>query len=137
SWLSRLHPQFRTPALATMVFAAWVSVLVVGVAVLVNVIPSQRGAAHFYLLTDFAMFWAVVFGNLAVAAIFFFRLRQPDAPRTYRCWGYPVLPALYVLVMGFVAVNTLLSKTGLALVGVGFIGVGALVYGIQWLRGKG
>src|SRR5207248_2040956 len=55
------------------------------------------GKAAFDILTDFAMFGAVIFETMAVLSIFVFRWRFPKAERPYRCWGYPVTPALYVL----------------------------------------
>ena len=137
-----------------MVLAGWASLLVLGVAATLQVQPAiqpwlesyvgvkqilKPGASAFNLLTDFAMFGAVIFETLAVATIFVFRRRIPDAPRPYRCWGYPVVPALYVAIMVWVATNMITSEEGrpVALVGLSFMGVGAIVYGVQWLRGGG
>ena len=55
----------------------------------------------FDVVTDFAMFGATTFETLAVASIFVFRRKIPPTPenRPYRCSGYPVVPALYVLIM--------------------------------------
>ena len=80
-------------------------------------------------MTDFAMFGAVAFETLAVATIFVFRRRIPATPenRPYRCWGYPVVPALYVAIMAAVLVNFFVNpeQRSEALIGLGFIGVGA------------
>ena len=40
----------------------------------------------------------VLFNGVAVAALFVLRRREPDAPRPFRRWGYPVLPAMFVVV---------------------------------------
>ena len=83
-------------------------------------------------MTDFAIFGAVTFETLAVATIFVFRRRIPPTPenRPYRCWGYPVVPALYITIIGLVLFNFFANpeQRSEALVGIGFIGLGALVY---------
>jgi APA family basic amino acid/polyamine antiporter len=40
----------------------------------------------------------VIIGTMTVVSVFVFRKKQPDLPRPYRCWGYPVVPALYVAI---------------------------------------
>jgi basic amino acid/polyamine antiporter, APA family len=74
------------------------------------------------------MFGAVIFETAAVATIFVFRRRFPDQERPYRCWGYPVVPALYIGIMALVLVNMFLKQQTEAIVGVGFIASGAAVY---------
>jgi L-asparagine transporter-like permease len=46
----------------------------------------------------------------------------------YRCWGYPVLPIIYVLVMAAVLCNMFYTQRTESLIAVGFIGLGGLVY---------
>ena len=126
--LYAVHPRFRTPALAILVMAAWSSLLVLGAAVLTETVPAARDLDHFDLLTDLAMFGAVIFETMAVLTIFVFRRRRPDAERPYRCWGYPVVPALYVLLPAFVIVYTFLTKQVFALSATAFIALGVVVY---------
>jgi basic amino acid/polyamine antiporter, APA family len=47
-------------------------------------------------LLTYTMFASVLFTGLMVAAVYRLRFKQPDLPRPYRCWGYPVTPALYL-----------------------------------------
>jgi basic amino acid/polyamine antiporter, APA family len=126
--LGAVHPGYRTPALAIVVMAAWASLLVLGVAALtaVGVLPADKD--HFEVLTNFAMFGAVIFETLAVVSIFVFRRTMPDAPRPYRCWGYPVVPALYVLLPALILGNMFVHQRVEALTGVAFIAAGAAVY---------
>jgi amino acid transporter len=126
--LGAVHADYRTPALAIAVTAGWSCLLVLGVATLTRLNLLEKGKAHFDIFTDFAMFGSVTFDTLAVATIFIFRRRLPDAPRSYRCWGYPVVPALYVLILALVLGNMFVYQRNEALVGVGFIGLGAGVY---------
>ena len=50
----------------------------------------------FDVLTDYTIFGGSIFYLAAVAAVFVLRRKQPDAPRPYRTWGYPFVPALFV-----------------------------------------
>ena len=47
-------------------------------------------------LLDYVISAALIFYILTVVGLFRLRYTQPDAPRPYRCWGYPWLPALYI-----------------------------------------
>jgi amino acid transporter len=127
-WLGNVHPRYQTPAAAIAVLAVWAALLVLIVAVLSQVGWIDPKKSHFDRLTDFAMFGAVIFETMAVLSIFMFRWRQPDAPRPYRCPGYPVVPALYVVLPAFVLANMFYAEPNEALAGVGFIAAGAIVY---------
>lgn len=141
SALSAVHPRFHTPALAIMIMAIWAGLLVLWAAAMTQVrlpVFDVRGRAInlnvpadkplFDILTDFAMFGAVAFETMAVASIFSFRWRFPNAERTYSCWGYPFVPGLYVLIMAAVLVSMFISKTAEAAAGVGFVVTGVVVY---------
>lgn len=141
--LARIHPKFRTPALAIIVLACWSAFLVLAGAWLtayrLPVVPMgswnldlnvPEGKALFDLLTDFAMFGAVSFETLAVSTIFAFRMRMPGAIRPYRCIGYPIIPIAYILIMALVLTNMFVSQRTESLIGVGFVAVGAMIYGL-------
>jgi amino acid transporter len=134
--LGAVHPRYHTPALAILVMAGWASVLVLGVAGVTALWPAPENKSHFDILTDFAMFGAVIFETLAVLTIFVFRWRFPDAPRPYRCWGYPVVPALYVLGPALILGNMFFKQRLEALVGATFIATGAIVYCIITRGGR-
>ena len=84
----------------------------------------------FDLLTNFAMFGAVVFETLAVASIFVFRKKYPGMPRPYKCPGYPIVPIIYVIAFLGVLTSYFLDKEKAieAFSGVGFTLAGAAVY---------
>jgi amino acid transporter len=144
--LRRVHPRYHTPARAIAVMTGWSCLLVLGVAFLTRTLPYLaaqlhfdrlaealgllEGKPHFDILTDFAMFGAVIFETLAVATIFVFRRLYPQAERPYRCWGYPVVPLLYMVIPAFILGNMFLHQQLEAGVGVAFIAVGA---GVYWL----
>jgi APA family basic amino acid/polyamine antiporter len=147
-WLSRLHPKFQTPVAATMIMAAWSCGLVLIVALwLKNPLPTinlfdcklnpnpPAGKSGFDVITDFAMFGAIGLETLAVASIFVFRTKLAATPRSYRCPGYPFVPAMYALVMSAVWLNMFANQSAESLVGLGFMVVGAGLYGV-FLRRK-
>src|SRR5438445_4449760 len=116
--LGAVHRRYHTPALAILVMAGWACILVLAAAVLTrNDLPiltagewtidlnMPKDKSVFDVLTDFAMFGAVIFETIAVLTIFVFRWRMPDAERPYRCPGYPLVPALYVILPAFLLGN--------------------------------
>ncbi len=128
--LSAVHPRYKTPARAIMVYTVWSMILLFAGAAAKRF--GDVKADPFDLLTDFAMFGAVVFETLVVASIFVFRRTMPDVPRTYRCPGYPVVPAIYVIAfIGVLASYFINEQKALqAASGVGFTLAGAAVYAI-------
>ena len=60
-------------------------------------------------LLDYVIFAALLFYVLTTAGLFLLRSRRPDAERPYRAVGYPLVPALYMLLCGAVAVTLLLA----------------------------
>jgi amino acid transporter len=131
--LGQVHSRYRTPALAIAVLAVWSSFQVLVVAFLTWLGWLEESKSHFDRLTDFAMFGAVIFETLAVVSIFIFRRKRAEAERPYRCPGYPLVPALYVILPAFVLVNMFLHETVEAMAGVSFIALGAAVYGVLGL----
>jgi amino acid transporter len=84
------------------------------------------------------MFGAVAFETLAVASIFVFRWKLPDQPRVYRCWGYPLVPVVYCLIMAAVLANMFMTpeQRSEAQIGLGFIAVGVVVYQFVYRGGR-
>jgi APA family basic amino acid/polyamine antiporter len=61
-------------------------------------------------LLDYVIFAALLFYVLTVAGLFVLRVKQPEAPRPYRAFGYPFVPALYMTLCALVMVNLLIVK---------------------------
>ena len=112
--LAAVSPKQRAPWVAVLVQGAWASVLAL--------------SGSFDELTDYSVFGGLLFQALAVAAIFVLRRSQPDAPRPYRAWGYPLVPALYIAATLWLVANTLAATPGRALAGLGLIALGLPVY---------
>jgi len=82
----------------------------------------------FDLLTDLIVFMLLLFNGLAVAAVYVLRRTLPNAVRPYRVWGYPVVPALFLIGTVYLMINTLIATPGRALAGLGIVGLGLPLY---------
>ena len=117
--LGVVSPRTRVPIRALVAQSAWASVLVL--------------SGSFDALTDYAIFSILLFSMLITCSIFTFRRRTPDAERPYRTWGYPVTPALFLVVVGCLLVNTMITAPVQAFTGLGLI-VGGLPFYWYWSR---
>ncbi len=70
-------------------------------------------------LLDYVVFAVLLFYMLTIAGLFVLRRKQPDAERPYRAFGYPVIPALYILVASAIAIVLLIYKPATSLAGAG------------------
>jgi APA family basic amino acid/polyamine antiporter len=84
SALAEVHPRFRTPSVAIVVQA-----------VLAIILLLLGGSFRQFFSLAISAEW--LFYMVAGSTIFVFRRRDPEAIRPYRVWGYPVVPALFVL----------------------------------------
>src|SRR5208282_496557 len=82
--MAEVHPRFHTPSVAIVVQC--------GLAIILLMLGGNF--RQFFSLTIFAE-W--MFYMIAASTVFVFRGREPNADRPYRVWGYPVVPALFVL----------------------------------------
>ena len=69
-----------------------------------------------------------VFFGLSGAAVIVLRHREPDVDRPYRVWGYPYVPAVFLMVTVYLLINTLLAMPSRALAGIGLIVIGLPFY---------
>jgi len=79
-------------------------------------------------LLDYVMFAALLFYVLTVAGLFVLRYRQPDLERPYRAFGYPVVPALYVLLCAAIMLDLLVVKPMYTWPGLILVAAGIPVY---------
>jgi basic amino acid/polyamine antiporter, APA family len=91
----------KVPAFALCIQGLWAMLLVLPRTY--NPINGTWGNLYSDLL-DYVISAALIFYVLTVAAVFRLRRTRPDAPRPYRTWGYPVVPAAYVLTAGTILV---------------------------------
>jgi APA family basic amino acid/polyamine antiporter len=87
-------------------------------------------------LLDFLVFAVVMFYILTILGLFILRVQRPDMERPYRVFGYPVLPAMYLLVASFIEVQLLRYKPQFTWPGLAIILSGAPVYWL-WRKSQG
>ena len=117
---AHVHPRFRTPGTALFVQAAWTSVLIL--------------SGTFEQLLTYTTFSLVGFSALAVSAVFVLRRRHPELPRPYAVWGYPWLPAIYLLGAIGILLNTIWERPVECGIGIGLCAGGVPIY--RLLRGR-
>ncbi|KRK48996.1 amino acid transporter [Secundilactobacillus kimchicus JCM 15530] len=82
----------------------------------------------FDTLTDMLVFVMWIFNVMLFVALFVLRRREPQLKRPYRVPGYPIIPIIAIIGGLFIVVVTIVTQTGLALVGVGLTLLGIPVY---------
>ena len=84
------------------------------------------------LLLDYVIFVALLFYVLTVAAVFVLRRKAPNAERPYRAFGYPLIPAIYVVVASAICLDLLVFKSATSWAGVVIVLLGIPVF--YWMR---
>ena len=90
---ARVHPRFRTPAVAIVAQGVWSCLLVL--------------SGTFGQLIDYTGFAVVLFTGVAVMALFVLRRRLPSEPRPFKAWGYPVAPFVYAVGSMLIVANAI------------------------------
>ena len=117
--MAEVHPRWNTPAFAIVASSIWSAVL--------------AATGTFDALLTYVVFAGWIFYGLAAGAVFYYRRRDPHAPRPFRVPGYPWTPVVFMLAAGVVVVNTFFVSPGRALVGIVLILMGAPAY-LFWSR---
>lgn len=79
-------------------------------------------------LLDMVAFVVVIFYVLTIIGIFVLRKKRPDAPRPYKAFGYPILPAIYILMGAAFCIALILQKPTYAGWGLGIVLLGIPLY---------
>jgi basic amino acid/polyamine antiporter, APA family len=61
-------------------------------------------------LTDMIIFAVFVFYGATALGVFILRKKMPDAPRPYKVWGYPIVPAIVILISAGLFINTIYTR---------------------------
>jgi APA family basic amino acid/polyamine antiporter len=85
-------------------------------------------------LLDYVIFAVLIFYILTIVGLFVLRRTRPDTPRPYKAIGYPVLPALYIVMAAWICVVLLRYKPQYTWPGLILVVLGIPVYWI-WKRG--
>lgn len=79
-------------------------------------------------LLDYCTFASLIFYLITITALFYLRKKEPDAPRPYKAFGYPLIPALYLLLASAICIDLLICKTTNTLLGLLIMALGIPVY---------
>ena len=93
--LGKIHPKFGTPGNALFIHGIMTCLFVL--------------SGSFDMLTDMLIFVSYLFYGMMVFGVFVLRKRMPLAERPYKVWGYPLIPAVFVLFSIFFLSMTLLT----------------------------
>jgi APA family basic amino acid/polyamine antiporter len=119
--VGNLHQKYKTPHVSLAVQAAWASILCL--------------SGSYGQLLDYTMFATLLFYILTFGGLFVLRRTQPDAPRPYKAFGYPYVPAIYILMAVFIDVVWLRYKPQYTWPGLIIVLLGIPVY-FWWSRGN-
>ena len=117
--VGKLHPIYKTPAVSLTVQAVWTCCLCL--------------TGSYGQLLDLTMFAVIIFYILTIGGLFVMRRTRPDVPRPYRAFGYPVLPAIYIVMAIFIDVVLLRYKPQYTWPGLIIVLLGIPVY-LFWSR---
>ncbi|PVY43080.1 APC family permease [Pontibacter virosus] len=79
-------------------------------------------------LLDYVIFAVMLFYILTIIGVFVLRVRRPDLKRPYKAFGYPILPALYVLIASGICIILLVYKPVYTWPGLIIVALGIPVY---------
>lgn len=114
-----IHPKWRTPAFSLIGQGIWAAVLTM--------------SGRYDQLYTYVIFGMVLSYTLTVIGLFILRWKRPDAPRPYRCTGYPWLPGFYVLIGVAWTLNTIVTRPTQAFWGATIVLIGVPGY-LYWKR---
>jgi APA family basic amino acid/polyamine antiporter len=119
------HPRLSFLRARTSAGGPVAAVALQGALALAMLLTSSFGA-----LLTYIGFTLSLSSGLAVAGVYVLRVREPRRERPYRVWGYPVTPALFLLLAGWMVVHALAVRPVESLAGVATIVVGLLLYAV-------
>jgi len=117
--VGKLHPRYKTPVAGLIIQAVWATFLCV--------------SGSYGQLLDYIIVAVLVFYILTIFGLFVLRRTRPEASRPYKALGYPVLPALYILMAGWICFVLLRYKPQYTWPGLFLVLLGVPVY-MFWKR---
>lgn len=114
-----VHPRFRTPANALIFQGILASILAL--------------SGTFDDLSYLYVFLVWIFYAAQTAGLIVLRFKEPNMPRPYKTWGYPVLPVIFILGALALTVNSLMQRPGRSLMGIVVMLIGLIFYA-RWRK---
>jgi APA family basic amino acid/polyamine antiporter len=117
--IARVHPRHRTPSN---------SIAALGVLAAVYAF-----SGNYQAILGYFAFILQLFLTLGVAAVLVLRRREPDLPRPYRTWGYPLTPLLFIAIETWYMANLLRERLAVVSVGI-LIALAGIPFYLYWAR---
>jgi basic amino acid/polyamine antiporter, APA family len=117
--VGKLSEKYKTPSAGLFVQACWTALLCV--------------SGSYSQLLDYIIFAVLVFYILTILGLFVLRVKLPGASRPYKALGYPVLPALYIVMASWICIVLLRYKPQYTWPGLVLVLLGIPVY-LFWSR---
>ena len=117
--VGKLNEKYKTPAMGLIVQAIWTAVLCV--------------SGSYSQLLEYIISVELIFYILTIVGLFVLRFKQPNAERPYKVLGYPVLPALYIIMAAWICIVLLRYKPQYTWPGLVLVLLGIPVY-LFWSR---
>ncbi len=117
-WIGAVHPVYRTPYRAVALQVVWSSFLVA-------VVPFRE-------LFRRVIYTEWLFFGLMAIALFIFR-RRSDLERGYSVWGYPFVPAIFILSSFAIVISQIVSNPVNSISGLLFVASGFPIYYL-WIK---
>jgi len=108
---AHINPRFQSPSTSLLIQALLSTILLLFL-------------SKFQQFFELAVFAEWLFYMLTATTVFVYRRKRPNTNRPYRVWGYPVLPAIFVICAGVVLVESFASNLRGSLIGTALILLG-------------
>lgn len=118
----------HVPATALLLQCVWACLLVLPRTVTRDAAGAATYGNLYGMLLDYVVFAVLIFYILTIAGIFVLRKKRPDAERPYKAFGYPIVPALYIVAATIICAVLLVYKTKTSWPGLAIVLTGVPVY---------
>ncbi len=123
----------HVPAFGLILQCVWASLLVLPRTRTVGEDGAVTYGNLYSVLLDYVVFSVLIFYVLTIAGLFVLRRKRPDAERPYKAFGYPLVPALYILTASTIAAVLLVYKPATSWPGLIIVLIGIPIY-FAWRR---
>ena len=119
-WAGTVHPTRGTPHRAIWLQCLWACILVL--------------SGSYRVLFTRVVYTEWIFFGLMAVGLFLLR-RRSGLKRGYSAWGYPFIPAIFIISAFAIVVNQIIADPGESMIGLGFVLLGVPVYYAWGRRG--
>ncbi len=117
--LATIHPKYETPIASLIIQAVLACVLIL--------------SGTYDQLITYVVFASFLFYGMSAGAVMILRRRSPELSRSYKTWGYPFTPILFMLFALTLTVYSFIENPRDSLIGVGIVLLGVPAY-LYWKR---